>query len=152
MSTCCASMHTNNPQMASPSIFQALFTSSNHPGASVVTKHVHIGAISPDLRHNLALSAQHWATFAVIGSATEPVWLGNTLSKPGIRIWWIEHYGMYSNQHMWRHLVPVRSFWKLLIYLPAHTKRHTYEIHSHCFACDKAMVMDARQHTMNTHK
>jgi hypothetical protein len=52
-------------------------------------------------RHRLALSSQNVAKFAVIGGAIEPIWLGNTLSKHGLSIWWMGHYNLDSNQHMW---------------------------------------------------
>jgi len=80
---------------------QALFMSSNHPVASIVEKNVFIGDISPYLDTDLALSSQNVAKFAVIGGAIEPIWLGNTLSKHGLSIWWMGHYNLDSNQHMW---------------------------------------------------
>jgi hypothetical protein len=88
----------------------------------------------------------------VIGCLIEPIWLGNTLSKHGLSIWWMEHYNLDSNQHMWWHLGQFRSFWKLLRSLPTHTKQHTYEIDRHCCVCDKVVVIGARQPTMNTHR
>ena len=94
-------MHAKHMQHTSKLHLQALFMSSNHPVASIVEKKCIYWRYISLFRHNLALPSQNVAKFAVIGGAIEPIWLGNTLSKHGLSIWWMGHYNLDSNQHMW---------------------------------------------------